>query len=121
MLSNVSGKTVQAPVFVIESETDSVQLSAHDWVPPTGVLLKKPEVMSYLGEWRDNQTQGIGAVLKPSDGYFRPACFIHTGFEANKPLINGTSYASAFAEWLKGTPVRLMDDCGLLCSPTCPL
>ena len=130
MLSNYSAPTVAAPMFVVEAQTDSVQLGAHDWVPKDH--LNDTEVQAYLSEWKANQTVGLQATLKPIDGWFNPACFIHTGFHHAAPRLHdpttgkGYAYGDAFAEWLAATlagggaaPLRLMDDCGLMCNPDC--
>eukprot|EP00041_Stephanoeca_diplocostata_P007467 m.106215 g.106215 ORF g.106215 m.106215 type:complete len:386 (+) comp16890_c0_seq1:32-1189(+) len=120
MLSNYSAPFVKAPLFVIEAQTDKVQLTDHDWVPESGVENKDKEVLSYLMQWHDNQTIGLEYGLKPTDGYFNPACFIHTGFSHTAPHVDGLSYAQAFGRWLvNGTRTRLADTCGILCNPKC--
>eukprot|EP01065_Artemidia_motanka_P029424 TRINITY_DN35539_c0_g1_i1.p2 TRINITY_DN35539_c0_g1~~TRINITY_DN35539_c0_g1_i1.p2 ORF type:complete len:367 (+),score=108.38 TRINITY_DN35539_c0_g1_i1:102-1202(+) len=119
MLSNYSAPFVKARVFVTEAQTDAVQLDAHDWVPRSGVKHRDPDVIEYVKAWKANQTQGMLAVLKSADGWFNPACYIHTKFSNDEPLIDGKSYANAFGEWFGGRHVRLMDDCGVLCG-NCP-
>lgn len=61
-------------------------------------------------------------------GVYAPSCFIHTEFQFNSPLLTGTSYLQAAAEWWTvvrskahtSSPPFLMDSCGVLCNPTCP-
>ena len=113
-------------MFQVEAQTDSVQ-PVLDWVPNDH--LNDTEVQAYLSEWK-NQTVGLQATLKPTDGWFNPACFIHTGFHHAAPHHDPTTgkgaHGDAFAEWLAATLagggaalLRLMDDCGLMCNPDC--
>jgi len=123
MLSNYSAPYVSAPVFVIEAQTDCVQLTAHDWVPSKARHAKADTpVGEYMVTWKDNQTVGLKATLKPGDGWFNPACFIHTEFTHTAPLIGGRSYVQAFDTWYNNrTAVRLEDSCGLLCNEHCSI
>merc|ERR1712083_402766 len=63
--------------------------------------------------------------MGPEDGYFFPACYIHTDFHKWAPLIKDVSgnvfnYGRAFATWYtQNSSFRLEDTCGLLCG-TCP-
>jgi hypothetical protein len=81
-----------SPVFITESQTDAVVLTAHDWVPANNLSL--PTVTQYIQEWHANmsiaQQQVIASPHK--NGVFSPACFIHTGFNYTLPLIQGYSY-----------------------------
>ena len=107
-------------MFVTEAQTDCVQLTAHDWVPSSARKDKDADIHAYLLAWKANQTQGLRGALKQEDGWFNPACFIHTEFTDAKPIIGGVSYIGALTQWLGGlgavgdaaAPVRLMDDCG---------
>lgn len=58
------------------------------------------------------------------NGAFNPACFIHTSFDPQKPLIGGKSFLQAFGDWYyQRTPpaqYKLADNCGIMCNPTCP-
>jgi hypothetical protein len=68
----------------------------------------------------------MSVALSPSmavghpNGVFSPACFIHTdGWETT--LIKGINYLTAFDRWyFDDETMKLQDDCGLLCNPTCP-
>eukprot|EP01062_Namystynia_karyoxenos_P065375 TRINITY_DN5893_c0_g1_i1.p1 TRINITY_DN5893_c0_g1~~TRINITY_DN5893_c0_g1_i1.p1 ORF type:complete len:410 (+),score=114.86 TRINITY_DN5893_c0_g1_i1:75-1232(+) len=129
MLSNYSAPYNDIPVFVIEAQTDKVQLVYHDWVPNAGVLAKQKEVIDYMLDWKANQTQGMKAVLKPQDGYFNPACFMHTDFTNGFPVLSDASgkrlsYVQAFGEWFfNNSHVTLMDDCApgtVMCNVHCP-
>ena len=83
---------------------------------------------AYIQQWKENMTVGLSPVLSPSSpttrGGFNPACFIHTSFTAEKPLINGVSFLQAAAAWYAGlgggAGYKLADTCGLFCNPTCP-
>lgn len=122
MLSNYSQQFIPLPFFATTAQTDSVQLTAHDWLP-SGDIHDAPE-LAYMGQWRDNMTQALQPALSSStsNGGFNPACFIHTSFNSTKPLINGISYLTAFENWYSknGEDTKLADTCGLLCNPTCP-
>ena len=107
-------------MFVTEAQTDKVQLEAHDWLPSAAKDKPiKSYYAAYMDEWRKNQSDAFRTELKKSDGYFNPACFIHTGFSREGPTIRGTSFVDAFNMWLAGSAVRLADDCGLLCGTLC--
>jgi len=120
MLSNYSRPYIQVPVFVSEAQTDLVQITKHDDIPDSGW---NTDIWAYLHAWAGNMTQGLEALL-PGDGLFNPACFIHTEFSKDFPLVNNSNgqalhYGQAFALWLDGHDVRLVDDCGLFCG-ACP-
>ena len=68
----------------------------------------------------------MSVALSPSmadshpNGVFSSACFIHTE-DWDETLIDGANYVTAFNRWyFSGTKVKLADDCGILCNPTCP-
>lgn len=121
MLSAYSGPYVKAPAFVIEAQTDAVQIIAHNDVKDAVDLQFSSTVSTYMTEWQQNQTQALKSSLKASDGYFNPACFTHTKFTKDGPLINGLNYAQAFDSWMfdKKT-VKMQDTCGLFCGTNCP-
>lgn len=121
LISNFSAPHVAAPMFVTEAQTDAVQLMMHDGVPWWAAYGKVNATNAFLLEWKQNQTMQMKDTLKPGDGWFNPACFIHTEFSHTAPLIQGKSYSQAFAEWFAGgkPTVRLMDDCGILCNRQC--
>lgn len=125
MLSNNSYPWISAPSFVVEAQTDQVQLEAHDWVPAAWIA--QPPEQAYLSAWKQNMSAALAPLLDPrvaDRGAFFPACFIHTSFSFEAPLINGTSYVTALARWLFQTSppseYKLQDTCGLTCNPTCP-
>lgn len=111
MLANNSRPYVRAAAFVAEAQTDAIQLQMHCGVPapPWSV----PET-AFVDGWHSDMVSSLRG-LPASDGFFSPACYIHTDFTENGPFIGGRNYAQAFAAWLQGEEVRLMDDCGLLC------
>lgn len=124
MLSNCSAPYIASPMFVIETQSDCVQLVYHDWVPQSARQDTDENLRAYMVEWQRNQTIGLYANLKPTDGWFNPACFIHTEFSNTNPTIGGISYVGAFDAWLSGggsSPPRLMDDCGdgVFCNENC--
>ena len=126
-LSNYSAPYISAPMFVIESQNDCVQLVYHDWVPSSARQDTDTNLREYMVAFQLNQTQGLYANLKPGDGWFNPACFIHTEFDYLRPTIGGVSYVGAFNNWLSignsSAPPRLMDQCGddVFCSENCSL
>ena len=95
-------------MFVVEAQTDSVQLGAHDWVPTDH--LNDTEVQAYLSEWKANQTVGLQATLKPIDGWFNPACFIHTGFHHGASYLEHIDFLAAIRN---GTPALVTAEAGL--------
>lgn len=111
-------------VFAIEALTDKVVTSA-----PFGSLAPKgedtAEKTAFLNAWAKNMTIAF-QNLKPKDGLFAPACFLHCGFFHTAPLIQGKGFDDALAAWYYGTsevPSRLMDTCEPTypsCNPTCP-
>ncbi len=61
----------------------------------------------------------------PRNGVFNPACFIHTNFFPNAPVINGLTYVQAFSNWYFNrtsdpSKYKLADTCGIFCNPSCP-
>jgi hypothetical protein len=127
MLSNYSAPYTAAPMFVIEAQTDCVQLVYHDSVPSDARADTDEDLRAYMVAFQTNQTQGLYANLKPGDGWFNPACFIHTEFTYTNPTIGGASFVDAFDDWLFGNsssgPPRLMDNCGddVFCNENCSM
>ena len=119
MLSNFSAPTVKAPMFVIEAQTDEVQLMYHDGVPGWAGRGKDKETNAFLLEWKQNQTKQLETTLKASDGWFNPACWLHTAFDSKAPTIESQSFVEAFDDWFRGRTVRLADACGILCNAHC--
>ena len=64
---------------------------------------------------------GLARALAPEspNGVFAAACWLHTLFTPFSPLVGGEGYVAAFTRWLGGQTVKLHDDCGILCNPTC--
>lgn len=124
MLSNFSLPFVQAPVFVTESLSDSVQLTAHDDIPEQFRTLA-PE-LAYIDEWAANMSVALQPVLgagsSPAHGGFAAACWIHTSFTSTAPLIKGLSFLQAAAQWYERSgDYKIADECGApFCNPTCP-
>ena len=121
ILANTTFPFVSTEVFITEAQTDKVVLLAHDWVPDERPHWSPP-VRTYMGAWAHNMTLALAAAMAPSSraGVFSPACFIHTGFEADAPRIGGRAYLRAFTDWyFDRVPVKLRDECGILCNPNC--
>jgi hypothetical protein len=61
-------------------------------------------------------------MTSPRSGVFNPACFIHTTFSPEKPLLQGLNFLQTFGNWYfqRQGPIHLADDCGVMCNPTCP-
>lgn len=122
MLSNYSFPYIETRAFIIEAQTDKVQLEAHDWVPSSQDPSWSAPVLDYFGEWSHNMSVALSpsmAVGHPN-GVFSPACFIHTD-SWETTLIKGLNYLTAFDRWyFDNETMKLQDDCGLLCNPTCP-
>ena len=104
-----------------EAQTDQVVILYHDWMPKAD-LMQDPE-LQYLGEWHNNMSVALLPALESTaHGVFNPACFIHTDFSFTSPRIDNVSYADALSNWYTGGPgpKRLVDNCGIMCNPTCP-
>lgn len=113
-----SYKYIQSPLFLVEAQSDSVVLNGHDWVPYNH---NTAPVLAYLKEFHMNQTKSLELAMSTDSvhGVYNPACFIHTGF-TNSILLEGKNYRQAFGDWLiRGKKVKLQDNCGELCNPTC--
>ena len=97
LLSNNSFPYISSPAFIIEAQTDSVQLSAHDWVPYHQDPNWTAPVLDYMQEFANNMSAGLSASMAPDhpNGVFSPACFIHTD-SWHTTLIHGYTYLSAF-------------------------
>jgi hypothetical protein len=125
-LANYSFPFVTSDAFVVESQTDKVVIEYHDWVPASQDPHFSQEVRAYLTAWQANMTRALAPAMdggNKKNGVFNPACFIHTGFDADGPLIGNASYYAAFDAWFHGEKPelwKLQDDCGILCNPTCP-
>ena len=125
LFANNSYPYVETPVFVIQATTDKVVLTCHDQVPDERPDWS-PVVTDYLQQWHDNMTAGLAPILADDspDGAFAVACFIHTSFptDGGGPLIDGQNFVTTFGNWYFGRegPSTLIDDCGIMCNPTCP-
>ena len=120
MLANNSYPWISTPTFIAESQTDKVVLLYHDQIPEDYV--HQPEELAYLGQWHGNMTAGLKKTVAGGSGVFNPACFIHTGFSPDSPILSGQNYLQTFGNWYfkRGGETVLADDCGVLCNPTCP-
>eukprot|EP00051_Salpingoeca_urceolata_P017828 m.245867 g.245867 ORF g.245867 m.245867 type:complete len:393 (+) comp19055_c2_seq1:162-1340(+) len=132
VFSNASYATLNTPVFFVEGQTDKVVMPLHDGLPAVWDAVPKkcdntvegcPEqVVDYMKTWSSMMIQGISQVKgSERDGYFNPACLIHTSFASTHPLIDGRSYSQAVADWMfaRGKPNHLADTCGVLCNTHC--
>eukprot|EP01116_Phalansterium_solitarium_P023723 TRINITY_DN845_c0_g1_i1.p1 TRINITY_DN845_c0_g1~~TRINITY_DN845_c0_g1_i1.p1 ORF type:complete len:382 (-),score=88.24 TRINITY_DN845_c0_g1_i1:122-1267(-) len=122
-LANTSVATLNAPLFVVETQTDRVSMGLHDGInanPPFSA-----PILQYVTAWGRNMSIGLEAVeSNPTSGLFNPACWIHTDFWANAPLINSWSFIEVFNNWAffhsPSIPSKVKDSCGIVCNPTCP-
>lgn len=124
ILSNNSFPYVKSETFAIEAQTDEVVLTAHDGIP--AAYITQPPEYAFLQEWHANMTVTLSPLSNPADarhGTFSPACFIHTSFSLEKPLIKGKNYLTTAADWYfrrtAPSEYKLADDCGILCG-VCP-
>ena len=132
LIANQSFPFIQSPIFVVQALSDEVVLQYHDMLPD--ISLQKfllPEERSFMGTWSFNMTTALSTALGESKhsvaGIFAAACYIHTTFNNQAPLINGISWRQAFNEYyLDPTEVHVhMDECGerrdgILCNESCP-
>ena len=126
LLPGFSYPYIDAPLFIIEAQSDSVVLMYHDWVPQ---IKRKSQVtaplVKYFSEFQKNQSQFLASAMSSTsvNGVFNPSCFIHTKFDKSI-TIAGLNYLEAFLQWKNGSKVKLMDTCAdgkVLCNPSCPL
>jgi hypothetical protein len=123
LLSNNSLPFIATPVFVTESLSDSVQLTAHDNINAADRTLA-PE-LAYIAAWSANMSAALAPLLaaaNPRSGAFAAACWLHTGFTAKQPTIGGVGFLEAAAAWYaQAGDYKVSDACGApFCNPTCP-
>ena len=122
VLANNTYPFITSPHFIIEAQSDKVVLGAHDWVPTSQAPHWSAPVVAYLKEWAHNMSIALSPAMAASspNGVFSPACFIHTGFTQERPIIRGMTYIEAFSAWyLDNKTVKLQDTCGVMCGQ-CP-
>ena len=123
ILANYTLPFVESEAFIVESQTDKVVLLYHDWIPTNQDPNWSASVKEYFTEWQHNMSIALQSSSSDysKNGVFSPACFIHTGFSIQSPLINGLNFVEAFSKWFfDGESIKLQDDCGILCNPSCP-
>lgn len=124
LLANYSLPHVYSPMFVAEAQTDEVVLEAHDCLP--GEYRTLPPERAFMEQWHANMTTALAPLYArySGNGVFNPACYIHTNFRKDGPLIRNISYLTALGNWyFERTGVDgylLADSCGIECNPTCP-
>lgn len=127
MLSNNSMPFIQSDSFIIQALTDQTVLTGHDcW--PQDHMYEAPE-QAFMMDWYKNMTVALQPVfsqsgdLNPRRGAFAAACYTHGGFTSKHPLIQGLNYYQAMGNFYfqrtAESGYRLVDDCGLMCNPTC--
>jgi hypothetical protein len=100
MLSNYSRPFVAAPVFVVEAQTDQVQLLDHDDVPAESYR-EAPE-MAYIAQWALNMSIALQVPLDPSnakDGAFSPCVSGRAGAVARWGLVGTARVARALLHY----------------------
>eukprot|EP01121_Diplochlamys_sp_Union-15-3_P017327 TRINITY_DN6078_c0_g1_i1.p1 TRINITY_DN6078_c0_g1~~TRINITY_DN6078_c0_g1_i1.p1 ORF type:complete len:373 (+),score=59.43 TRINITY_DN6078_c0_g1_i1:58-1176(+) len=120
LVANESIPYIKSRAYIVEAQTDKVVILDHDSLPEE--YMNEPEEQAYLREWSHNMTTALRHVSQTRQhGIFNAACFIHTDFYSNAPLIQGYNYYRGFHNWLNGQePYNFQDDCGIICNPTCP-
>jgi hypothetical protein len=124
LLSNNSLPYIDAELFVVQALTDRAALTGHDqW---NEKYIKEAEERAFMRQLQDNTTAALAPladISNPKTGLFAVACYTHTGFTNKAPTINNMTYRQAFGNfYFRRTPpehYKLMDDCGMLCNPTC--
>jgi hypothetical protein len=122
LLVNVSYPYIATPKFVAQAQID-LAIKLHNWLPeiPLGVTAAEVDapVRSYLWDFSRNMTDALRAPLaSKTDGVWSPACFMHRTYASTS--IGGKNFSEAFSSWyFDGERVKLSDDCGILCNPTC--
>ncbi len=124
MLSNNSFPYVKSAMFVTESLSDSVQLTAHDNINAADRYM--PPEMAYITEWQANMTAALtrtvlGPATDAKHGGFAAACWIHTDF-GQEPTIHGETFLQVAEKWYAGSNgYKVIDTCGTpFCSSSCP-
>ena len=125
ILSDSSSKYVSSPTFIVEGGIDKLKIEQHGGVPnPLYWGLHWKHVHAYLLDWHANMSASLALSMHSDspNGMFFPACYMHTAFTSDNPLIGGISYVKAFTNWFyRRTPsTKLADTCGIMCNPTCP-
>lgn len=137
MFSNYSWPSVKSRMFMVQAQTDQVVLEGHDCFPRDH--MEEPEEQAFMQQWHDNMTIALQPFFsddppmvsqdnmeKHQFGAFAAACYTHTTFSHDKPIINGMNMYQAFHNFYyqeKDTdPASFLvaDDCGMMCNPTCP-
>ena len=113
---------ISSPSFISEAQTDQVVLEAHDWVPSAPYLCDEAE-RAYVTAWHGHMLLVLQQALGANSVVFAPACYIHTDFYPDRPLIQDMSYMTAIGNWYFNrtdkSGYQLLDDCGIWCNPTC--
>eukprot|EP00750_Incisomonas_marina_P009503 INCI16027.2.p3 GENE.INCI16027.2~~INCI16027.2.p3 ORF type:complete len:438 (+),score=75.08 INCI16027.2:192-1505(+) len=92
---------LETPVFIVEAITDAVIMCGFEGLPCKPVDLLRPEVGAFIEDYAHNFSLSIQRLSRdtPRNGLFAASCLMHTGFELDKPLINGTNAVAATFEW----------------------
>ena len=102
ILANETYPYIESRVFVTQSQTDKVVLLYHDWVPDQDPQHSwSAEVLAYVREWSGNMSVALDPVVATGteNGVFAAACFIHTNFSADSPLVRGRNFLGAFYDF----------------------
>lgn len=131
VLANYSQGFIDNAIFFTQSKSDKVVLTDHDWVPVA--LQPWADVEPYIHAWQANMTQALGVVQARGEsgaakrGFFAAACFIHTTFKPDAPLLpyqgKNISFTAAFDAWYSGgddASIYLQDGSVVFGNPTCP-
>ena len=125
MMANFSQPYVSSPVFVVQSLSDEVVLQYHDLMPDVPAQPRMlPQEKSFMLQWSQNMTSALTAPSRNIAGVFAAACWVHTGFNYQAPLIDDLTWRQAFNAYYKDPSAEHVhiDLCGddVLCNKTCP-
>eukprot|EP00039_Didymoeca_costata_P014968 m.247611 g.247611 ORF g.247611 m.247611 type:complete len:388 (-) comp16128_c0_seq10:43-1206(-) len=88
------------PMFILEAITDAVVMCGFEGLAcDEHNLLTNKQVWNFINDYADNATQNFLQVNATRDGLYAPSCLMHTGFELDKPLINGVGAVDALYKW----------------------
>lgn len=122
MLAEGNWRSMTGAFFMVQSQSDKVQLMAHDGVPrPPGNDPQKfdASIKKYINEWRANETAGVHAAGNGiQTGYFYSDCWFHTKISHTKgPFIRTSgaekrklSYMDATKLWYDQVGTSLFED-----------
>lgn len=120
-LADTSFGSIKSQIFVVNSQTDASMMTVFDGMPPSNGKTYSENQTAYMAQWAVKMKSSLDQVKShDTAGLFNPACYMHIGFGYTSPKINNMTYKDAFQSWLGGSKIKLQDDCGIHCNPSCP-